>query len=338
MPPSLTTTKPTMIVDVGWGKYRVYGLTVSSDFRFASRLAQGTGAPDLTVTCVQDAPLSDHWVRDAPAYASPHRTEDGESRLYVHRLAACDVLRLTGIADFYLWPKRIVCHLLNRLSKDMIEVPLLGVVLPFWLETRGIPALHASATAVNGRAVAFLSSKEGGKSALVAALMQVGYPLLTDDVLPIERSQDQFLGRPGYPTMRMWPDEAHHFLGHYDDLELVHPARSKRRVPVGCGGFGGFCDQPKPLACIYLPERRSPDEGGIEIEITPVSPRDAVIDLVRLSFVAHIVEALRWQPHRMDLFAQLVQKVPAYRFAYPSGFEHLPRVREAILGNLLRTS
>ena len=66
----------------------------------------------------------------------------------------------------------------------------------------------------------------------------------------------------------------------------------------------------------------------------PVSPRDAVIELVRHSFAASIVESLRLQPQRLDFFAQLVQQVPMRWLIYPSGFEHLPRVREAILENL----
>ena len=78
--------------------------------------------------------------------------------------------------------------------------------------------------------------------------------------------------------------------------------------------------------------------GGTEIEITPISPRDAVIELVRHSFVADIVEALRWQSRRLALFAQVADQTPVRRFVYPSGFEHLPRVRDAILEDLPRTS
>jgi hypothetical protein len=134
--------------------------------------------------------------------------------------------------------------------------------------------------------------------------------------------------------MRLWPDEAQYFLGHYEDLERVHPAYSKRRVPVGPDGFGTFCDASQPMACLYLPERRDPEEGGMEIVIMPVSPRDAVIELVRHSFTPRVVEAIGLQPQRLDFFAQMVQQVPMRRLSYPSGFEHLPRVREAILEDL----
>ncbi len=314
--------------------YRIFGLTLASDFPFANRLAPGLGVPDLTFTCVTAAPLPSSWEQATPAYTSSYRTDDGESIFYLYQLDACDVLRFTRVADFYLWPDRIICHLLDPDYEYLVEIRLLGPVLSFWLERQGVPALHASAVVVEDRAAAFLSSNSGGKSVLAAMLMQAGYPLLTDDILPVEQSHGAFLGRPGYPQMRLWPDEAHYFLGRYQDLELVHPSYSKRRVPVGPPAFGTFCPESKPLACLYLPQRRSAAEGDTEIEITPVSRRDALIELVRHSFAASIVEQLGLQQQRLDLFAQMVRLVPVRRLVYPSGFEHLALVREAILQDL----
>jgi hypothetical protein len=249
-------------------------------------------------------------------------------------LDACDVLRFTSVADFYLWPERIVCHLLNSAYDYLVEIRLLGPVLSLWLELQGFPALHASAIAAGGQAAVFLSGNKSGKSSLAAALMQLGYPLLTDDVLPLEGHDGAFWGRPGYPIMRMWPEEALYFLGGYDDLDLVHPDLDKRRVVVGPDGFGAFCDAPQRLACLYRPERRDPAKWGTKIEIIPVSPRDAMIDLVRYSFVVRIVQATGLQPQRLDFFAQMVQQIPVRQVVYPGGFEHLPRVRDKILRDL----
>lgn len=142
------------------------------------------------------------------------------------------------------------------------------------------------------------------------------------------------MGRPGYPQMRMWPEQAQHFVGRYEDLDIVHPAFSKRRVPVDESGFGIFCGTARPLACLYLPERRDPKEWGERIEIEPVSRREAVLTLIGNSFVPAVVEALGLHPHRLSFFSQMVVRVPPRRVVYPSGFEHLPRVRQAILDDL----
>jgi len=317
-----------------WRSSRLFGFTLVSDFPFANRLATDAGVPDLAFTRVHQRPLLSNRAQLTLAYTSPHRTDDGETILRLYRFGDCDLLRFTHVADYCVWPRRIVCHLLDPTYDYMVEIRLLGAVLSFWLERQGIPALHASAIVVDDRAVAFLSTNKGGKSSLVATLMLAGHQLLTDDILAVENLQGEFVGRPGYPTMRFWPDEAKHFLGGYEELELVHPDLDKRRTPVGCDGFGKFCEAPQPLACIYLPERRGSQENGTEIDITPVSRRDALLELIRHSFAASMLEAVGVQPQRLEFVAQMVHQVPIRRLVYPSGFEHLPRVRDALLEDL----
>ena len=134
--------------------------------------------------------------------------------------------------------------------------------------------------------------------------------------------------------MRMWPDEAEHFLGHYRDLELVHPQLAKRRVAVGPAGFGAFCAEARPLACLYIPERRDPAAWGDGVEITPLRPTAALMALVRNAFTARAVEALGWQRSRLMVLGDLVQRVPVRRLIYPSGFQRLPQVRQALLRDL----
>lgn len=335
-----------------WRTHRVYGLVLASNFPFAGSQAPGAGVPDLTFTCVSSTPLPGDWERTEPVYASPpYPDEDGESEVLLYRSDDCLILRFAGISDFYLWPDRILCHLrteeyrsrlrryprevVERYHRMMVEIYLLGMVFACWLEWRGIPALHASSVVVGERAVAFLSNGGGGKSSSAVTLMRTGSPLLTDDILPIEYSGGAYLGRPGYPQMRMWPEQARHFLRDYEDLDLVHPTVSKRRVPIGKHGLGTFCDVPRTLGCLYIPERRDPVDWGTRIEITPVSHREAVMALIGHSFVAPIVEALGLHPLRLAFFGRMVSRVSVRRIVYPNGFGYLPRVGRAILEDLV---
>ena len=315
-----------------WPLYSLFGLTMASDFPFANRLAAGAGSRDVTFTCVPDSPYASGWERNVPAYASPSCIESGESVFYLYRRATHDVMRFTEVADFYLWPDRIVCHLLNPVYDYLVEIHLLGTVLSYWLELQGMPTLHAAAVVVDDRAVAFIGTNGASKSSLAATFMQAGYPLLTDDILPLQGCRDRFVGLPGYPQMRLWPDQAQYFLGHYKELEQVHPPYTKRRVPVGTNNFGNFCEASKPLACLYLLERRETAEGAIEI--TSVSPRDAVIEFVRHSFGAHIVEAIGLHVQRLGFFAEMARCVTMRRIIYPHGMRYLSRVRSSILEDL----
>jgi hypothetical protein len=120
-------------------------------------------------------------------------------------------------------------------------------------------------------------------------------------------------------------------LGHFEDLELVHPDATKRTVPVGPQGFGSFCDLPHPVRCLYIPTRRDPKEAGTAVDITPVSYGDALIDLVRYSFSTRVLTALGLHVKRLNSLAQIAQQIPLRRLLYPSGLEYLPVVRDAIL-------
>jgi hypothetical protein len=322
-----------------WPLYQIFGIKMASNYAFANKLDSASGVQDIVFCCVDksNAAIDLDWHNIRPAYASQRFADNGERTLSIYRLDECDVIHFAGIADFYLWPGVIITHLLDPSYRYLVEIRLLGEVFSIWLELHGMPALHASAIVKNGtggKTAAFLSTNKGGKSVLAATLMQEGHSLLTDDILAIEERGSNFLGRPGYPQMRMWPSEAEHFLGRYQDLEIVHPRYSKRRVPVGPDGLGSFHGDAAPLAILYLPHRL---QSPTDIKIEPISPKDAVIELIRNSFSARIVEVLGLSLLRMSFFSRLAMRVPMRRLVYPSGFQHLPKVREAIIADLDET-
>lgn len=317
-----------------WPRYRLYGLTMASDFPFANRLAQGSNPPDLTFTRVTEAPERLDLDHAEPLYAGPPYNAVGRPVISIHPLPGEErreglVVRFRGSVDYDLYEDRIVAHLLKPDCDYLVEIQFLGHVLSIWLESKAIPMLHASAVVVNGRAQVFLASNKGGKSSLAASLMQAGHPMLTDDILPIEAQDDsRIVGRPGYPQMRLWPEQAAHFLGEYRDLDFVHPAFDKRRVPVGAGGLGRFHDQAAPLGCLWLPEMA---DDSPEIAVEPVSHREVLMRLLSGTFVAPFVEALGWQSRRLDILGRIARDVPAYRLRYPRSMDRLPAVRNRLL-------
>lgn len=311
--------------------HRLYGLTVASDFPFKNRFPGGSGSPDVTFTCRKRPPVPDHWQNTTPLFASGMKTERGESILSIFRTDGYHVAHYPGLVDFYIWPDRITAHLCDTSHDYLVEIYLIGDIFSLWLELHGIPAIHASSVVIDGQAIGFLSSNKGGKSALAAALLKKGYPLLTDDILPIEKRDGIYFGRPGYPQMRMWPDEAGFFLGGYEDLDIVHPRYSKRRIPVGGKGFGSFYSDSIPIGALYIPERQDHCEN---IGIKPISQKDAFIEMIRHSFSVSIVEALELQVPRMQFFSGLVQNVPVRRFMYPSGFSHLSDVADTLVDDI----
>lgn len=310
----------------------MFGLTLASDYPCINHLPVANAKqPDLIFTCELTGELTDGLEDIVPVYSRRFQSNDRDITFELYCVDSSDIIRFAGIADFCLSRERIVCNLLDLTYYDQVEILLLGTVLAFWLERQKVPVLHASAVVVEERAVAFLASNTGGKSSLAAGLMQLGYPLLTDDILPVAFDGDVFWGRPGYPQMRLWPDQAMHFLGQYNDLRRVHPVHAKRRIPIGPHGLGTFCSMAQPLGCLYLPQRRDPKEGGPTVEITPVPPQEALIELMRYSFVARMIAAAGMQQQRFAYFGHLVQQVPLRRVSYPNGVEYLASIREKIL-------
>ena len=315
--------------------YRIYGINLASDHHFVNRLGKGRGAPDLIFNFVEE-PISQ---ADYPKiiFSSDSKMEGkqkglialfgGEGRLLV---------RFSGMMEYEITPKRITAHVFDPEYQYLAELHLLSEVLSLWLEMNGIVALHASAVTAKDHAVAFLSSKKGGKSSLAAQFVKSGHKLLTDDILPVEKRDGLFIGRPGYPQMRMWPDQAEHFLGGCQDLELIHPHASKRRIPIGADvagsiGFGEFSSMDAPLSAIYLPERRDDIQS---IQISAMPPSLALIEMIRNSFTARIAELLGWSGKRMIFLSGLAASVPMRRLAFPNGNDHLTSVRDAILADL----
>ncbi len=228
----------------------------------------------------------------------------------------------------------ILCHPLSNVPSDLLDTFLLTNILAIWLELRSVVALHASAFVTDAGAVGLLANSGDGKSSVAAMMTSSGYPLLSDDILPVESRDAILVANPGYPFMRLWPEEAQYFLGHFEDLELVDPRFTKRWIPVGTGGLGTFCGSPQPLRCLYLLERHVIDEVNRDIRILPVSPRDAALELARYSYEALVVEAIGLQRRRLEMISRLASRIPVRRIIYPSGLEELARVRNAILEDL----
>ena len=320
---------------------QVFGILLTSRYPLAGLTAntptdglEDEHAPRLHFECHSQPPFQVDWAEGRPAYVHVYQTEDGEKKTAIYRFADFDLLHLPDFADFYIGRERIDCHLLDESASAWVEIYLLGTILAFWLERAGMPVLHASAVVSAGRTAAFMGHSGRGKSTLAAAFLKDGGALLTDDNLALERRKESFWGRPGPARVNLLPVLAREWLGAVGDLERVLPQEPKVRLPVGKNGVGAYCGTKAEIDCIYLVNRRDPQVHGQVISIQPVSPAEAVIELMRYSYLSEIVEEMGWQPARLDFFASLVQSVPVRRVSYPNGFEYLPEVTAALRRDL----
>ena len=142
--------------------FSLYGITLESDYPFSTPLpgSQSGSEPDLRFSRVWQRPDVTDWSSSKPLFRSVYLTEDGEPEVCLYAHSDFEVLRHTGVADYYVWPERIVCHQMEPREDVLIELYFLGLVLGFWLERRGTRVLHGSSVALDERgAVVFLASE-----------------------------------------------------------------------------------------------------------------------------------------------------------------------------------
>jgi hypothetical protein len=316
-----------------WPVYQIFGLNLASDYPFGSRLPQGQGEMDLVFTCQDTPPVEIRWDELEPVYVKAYRTNTNMFIKY-YKKGDLFIVRYADWSDFYILRNAIIGHILDKPLQDTHVINLLPNILSFWLEMQEIPSLHAGAVVIDDHAVAFLAHSGHGKSTMTAAFLEAGYPLLTDDKLPIEQKDGAFWARPGYPLLRIYPVVAESLNIEYQDWDTVMPGFTKRAADLGREKRWKFCDSPKPLSCICILERLPADEQKPIITISQISPREAVIELIHFNFNAQISSALGFAPARLTFFSRLVQAVPVKRIKYTTGLGHLRNVQRAILQDL----
>lgn len=333
-------------------RYRLYGLDLESSRALATPVprscASALGSPPDVILDWRESGPGEGPGEDSERYGeriweSTIRLSSGEPAVMLYRDGDVHLIRYTGIVEYELQEDaaRIECRVLDPGSLHLVELFLLGLVLAYWLELHGRLALHGSGVVSDEGGVAFLGAKGSGKSSLAAASMRTGSPMISDDLLAVTFDSRRFVGpdgsaverapvlSPAYPQMRMWPDVARHFVADPADLPPVEPGGRKRRVSLPEHWDVPFGDAPVSLERIYLPERSEPGELA-EIRIEPVPPSEAVIELVRESFLVKILQAAGLQGPRLERLGRLVRTVPVRRLLYPSGLDRLPPVVEAI--------
>jgi hypothetical protein len=254
----------------------VYGLTLS-----ASQLI-----PGLASSPVARRPEVQIWLGSKPPcwgrqqeinsqilYCGPHK-ENGAPLLTVRKVgpyfhfAYADgtefFLDLRGTQIWAIWP--------NRATLEDTATYLLGPVLAFVLRLRGIICLHASAVAIGQCAIALLGSPGSGKSTTAAAFARRGYPVFSDDVVPLVKEGENFMVQPGYPRLCLWPHAADILYGSAEVLPQVTPNWEKRYVDLSADACL-FQRNPLPLGAMYVFDVRAAGRNMPRVEMVPAQRR-----------------------------------------------------------------
>lgn len=312
--------------------YQAYGLTFSSNLPFKPwLLTTNQSASFMVEGRYVTGDLYNPEV--APLFASPQRDHFGRPILHLYRLSETLYLRIPTAGGFFIESNKILVQIQPGIDLIVVCAAVLSHAFTLWLEQYKTRCLHASSLCFCGRAAAFMADSTTGKSTLAAALVQAGAKLLGDDIASLTETEGMFMINPSYPTMRLSKSQAKQFLGTQAELSYWFPALGKALVPVGEGGWGGYCNTSQQLRRLYILERNI-DIRFEEIRFEPLSKADAVLTLIRFSFGRRSPLALGIAVERMAFFARLVEQVDVFRLTYPSGYEHLPEITRRIFQDI----
>jgi len=303
--------------------YHVYGQSFSSNRPFLCCLSPGRGPASFHVS-FEAAPAwsPEDWER--AHRVSPPAPGQG---VEIGRNERGWSMRLPELAEFSCEDGNFTGYFVDPDEAILGELVFLDCALPFALELRGIPFLHASAVEYRGRAIAFSTFAGGGKSSLTTGMTRRGHAFVTDDVLVLEPSATGCQVYPGYPQIRLWSDSAEHLLPAGTHFEL-HASWPKRRGLVE--RWAPVATEPLPLAAIYLVEAAA---DCLQVEIAEVRGQAGFFQLLENSPAVAALD-FKAQAVRTAQFGDLLRSVPLRRIRYPRNYATLPSVLDALTADV----
>ena len=269
-------------------------------------------------TPIDDAPFHE-WL--APA-ASPW------TRFY--RTGAGYLLRFPGYADFEISKDGhdVAGWAVDGVPDATIDHLYQNQVLPLALSKSGRVVLHASAIETSGHAIAFVGASGRGKSTLAVAFARDGIPCIADDGLVLDAEDGHLWTVPGHPSIRLWEDSQRALV---EDGAAKAPAIAftpKERLLAS--DRITFSGKRRRLAHLYLLGDPAADAALEAPQIEPLAPADALVELVKNSFLLE-TEARDDVARHFERLSAVVEQTPCHVLRYPRRFADLPAVTLAIL-------
>ncbi len=307
-------------------RYFVYGITLHSEIPLALP-EHGHGDLGQIELRIARASYFSEAARSVPLHP------DSESFYQARFLRdGSTYVRWEGVGEFLISPdgRQITGRQNDEAHEESFQVYLLGQALSYALVKQGFEPLHATAIVVDGTAAVLLGNSGFGKSSLAACFLDAGHRLLTDDLLILRPTSRGIMAYPGPQRIKLFPKLARRFRHeaargiamNLESKKLILPLRHAQSVQT-----------PVPLRGIYalLPPR--PAARGQAIRLTPLSPRESFIALVKNTFNYRIVNPARLD-RQFDAAAGVVSVMRVKKVSYPRILARLPEVRDALLADM----
>ncbi len=215
------------------------------------------------------------------------------------------------------------------LTADDLATYFLGPVMGFLLRKRHVTSLHASCVEICGQGVAFSGDAGFGKSTTAAALALRGYPVLSEDIVPLKLQEEDIRAVPGYPRICLWPDSVVNLLGSAQALPQLTAVWEKRYLALD-GNRAKFFGEEIRLGAIYIFGHRSAEDNTPVVQ--PMSAREALLDLVKNTYMNWLLDREQ-RALEFDFLSRLVVRVPVRRITPHTDPKKIPELCSLIVSD-----
>jgi hypothetical protein len=226
----------------------VSGLAVRSELRLPGLIPlDDVAAPDVTIGAIEVPEALDDVIATGPNW---------------QRSATQFLLEIPAIGRFLLESGRSIGFArAPDIGDQDIALFLAGNVFGILLHQRNHIVLHASAIAVNGKAVLFCGVSGAGKSTIAAALGSRGYALVTDDQAAITLDDSGMpIVHPDGRFLKLWARSIDALKLDQRKGEAMRDRMEKFYVEPGLASEAAM-----PVGAVYmLAEDRPPRAAGID--------------------------------------------------------------------------
>jgi hypothetical protein len=225
-----------------------------------------------------------------------------------------------------------------RLAADAaridVESYLVGPVLTLAAQIRGELVFHAGAFALGEAAVAFTAPSGHGKSTLAASLAREGYPLLSDDVLPVRERDGVPIAIPYLPKLKLWDDSIEMLGEEPGRFARTLSFLDKRRVRLEADGLGRLAAGPVSLCAFYRLAPHLNEERADDIDIHALDAAGACLMLQSSVYTPELLQGER-AVRTLDAAARLATTLPVRVISYYRSYDRLAAVRRALVDDAL---
>lgn len=223
----------------------------------------------------------------------------------------CVLFKVPNVAIFYMEDgNKIIVSPIDGARENQIRLYILGSCIGALLLQRRILPLHGSAIDINGKAYAIVGDSGAGKSTLASALLNKGFKLLSDDVIPVSLNDCGVpVVTPAFPQQKLWQESLDAFGIGSNNYEPIFDRETKFTIPVQAN----FSRATLPLAGIF--ELVKADCNEIKLE--PISTLQVLHTLYYHTYRNFLVDHLGLREWHFQMTSSIVQSIQVYQLIRP---------------------